>query len=216
MESYCSTDITQLAKAMLAIQKQLAPATKDATNPYTRSRYATLNAVMDACKSALLDNGIWLTQITVPSEPGTVALLTKLTHAETGQYQASITVLPLQKPDCQGAGSAITYARRYALTAMLGMVTEDDDDGEGAKLPPRPTRPMPSPQPQAQPQAQAQSQEQSDLPQLAGVTYHNTTSADGRSYVIATGDTRPGKDQLRAAGFFWNASQKQWWRAATA
>lgn len=214
MESYCSTDITQLAKAMLAVQKQLTPATRDATNPYTRSRYATLNAVMDACKSALLDNGIWLTQITVPSDPGTIALLTKLTHAETGQYQASVTVLPLQKPDCQGAGSAITYARRYALTAMLGMVTEDDDDGEGAKLPPKPTRPIPSPQLQSQPQAQ--SQEQSDLPQIAGVTYRNTTMADGRSYVIATGDTRPGKDRLHAAGFRWDAAQKQWWRAATA
>ena len=164
---------------------------------------------MDACKAALLDNGIWLTQITVPSEPGTIALLTKLTHAETGQYQAALTILPLQKPDCQGAGSAITYARRYALTAMLGMVTEDDDDGEGAKLPPRPTRPMP----QAQPQ---QSQDQSDLPQIAGVTYRNTTMADGRSYVIATGDTRPGKDRLHAAGFRWDAAQKQWWRAATA
>ena len=214
MESYCSNDITQLAKAMLTVQKQLNPATKDATNPYTRSRYATLNAVMDACKTALLDNGIWLTQITVPSEPGTIALLTKLTHAETGQYQASVTVLPLQKPDCQGAGSAITYARRYALTAMLGIVTEDDDDGESAKLPPRPTRPMPSPQPQAQPQVQ--SQDQLDLPQIAGVTYRNTTMADGRSYVIATGDTRPGKDRLHAAGFRWDAAQKQWWRAATA
>lgn len=214
MESYCSNDITQLAKAMLAVQKQLNPATKDATNPYTRSRYSTLNAVMDACKTALLDNGIWLTQITVPSEPGTIALLTKLTHAETGQYQASVTVLPLQKPDCQGAGSAITYARRYALTAMLGIVTEDDDDGESAKLPPRPTRPMPSPQPQAQPQVQ--SQDQLDLPQIAGVTYRNTTMADGRSYVIATGDTRPGKDRLHAAGFRWDAAQKQWWRAATA
>ncbi len=152
MESYCSADITQLAKAMLAVQKQLSPVTKDATNPFTRSRYATLNAVVDTCKKALLDNGIWMTQITVPSEAGTIALLTKLTHAETGQYQASLTVLPLQKPDCQGAGSAITYARRYALTAMLGMVTEDDDDGEGAKLPP--SRPMkPAPQ-QTQPHEQ--------------------------------------------------------------
>ena len=161
--------------------------------------------------AALLDNGIWLTQITVPSEPGTVALLTKLTHAESGQYQTAVTLLPLQKPDCQGAGSAITYARRYALTAMLGMVTEDDDDGEGAKLPPRPTRPMSSQQ-----QTLAQSQEQSDLPQIAGVVYKNTTMADGRSYVIATGNTHPGKDRLHAAGFRWDAAQKQWWRAATA
>lgn len=205
MENYCSSDITHLAKAMLAVQKQIAPVTKDATNPFTRSRYATLNAVVDACKKALLDNGIWFTQITVPSEVGTIALLTKLTHAETGQYQASLTVLPLQKPDCQGAGSAITYARRYALTAMLGMVTEEDDDGEGAKLPPsRPAKPMP------------QAQEQTDLPQIAGVTYRNTTSADGQSYVVACGNTHPGKDRLHAAGFRWDAAQKQWWRAVTA
>ena len=202
MESYCSNDITQLAKAMLAVQKQLAPVTKDATNPFTRSRYATLNAVVDACKTALLDNGIWFTQITVPSEPGTIALLTKLTHAETGQFQAALTVLPLQKPDCQGAGSAITYARRYALTAMLGMVTEDDDDGEGAKLPSRTTKPAP--------------QEQSPLPQIAGVTYRNSASADGRPCIIACGNTHPGKDQLHAAGFRWDAAQKQWWRAVPA
>lgn len=214
MESYCSTDITQLAKAMLTVQKQLAPVTKDAVNPYTRSKYATLNAIMEACKSVLIDNGIWLTQATVPSEPGTIALLTKLTHAETGQYQAALTVLPLQKLDCQAAGAALTYGRRYGLSALLGLVTEDDDDAESTKLPPRPTRPMPSPQPQAQPQAQ--SQDQSDLPQIAGVVYKNTTMADGRSYVIATGNTHPGKDRLHAAGFRWDAAQKQWWRAATA
>ena len=210
MESYCSDDVRQLAKAMLQVQKELAPVTKDALNPYTRSKYATLNAIMEVCKPVLLSHGIWLTQITVPSEPGTVALLTKLTHAETGQYQAALTVLPLQKMDSQSAGAALTYSRRYGLSALLGLVTEDDDDAESTKLPPRPTRPMPSSQPQTQPQ------EQLDLPQIAGVTYRNTTMADGRSYVIATGDTRPGKDQLRAAGFSWNASQKQWWRAATA
>ena len=214
MESYCSDDVRQLAKAMLQVQKELAPVTKDALNPYTRSKYATLNAIMEVCKPVLLSHGIWLTQITVPSEPGTVALLTKLTHAETGQYQAALTVLPLQKMDSQSAGAALTYSRRYGLSALLGLVTEDDDDAESTKLPPRPTRPMPSPQPQAQPQVQ--SQDQLDLPQIAGVTYRNTTMADGRSYVIATGDTRPGKDRLHAAGFRWDAAQKQWWRAATA
>ena len=210
MESYCSDDVRQLAKAMLQVQKELAPVTKDALNPYTRSKYATLNAIMEVCKPVLLSHGIWLTQITVPSEPGTVALLTKLTHAETGQYQAALTVLPLQKMDSQSAGAALTYSRRYGLSALLGLVTEDDDDAESTKLPPKPTRPMSSSQPQTQPQ------EQSDLPQIAGVVYKNTTMADGRSYVIATGDTRPGKDRLHAAGFRWDAAQKQWWRAATA
>ena len=68
-------------------------------------------------------------------------LVTKLTHAESGQWESSLAVVQLPKADPQGMGSAMTYARRYALTAMLGMVTEDDD-GEGAKNGKKsPTRP---------------------------------------------------------------------------
>lgn len=210
MENFCSNDVTQLARALIQVQKQLVPATKDAINPYTRSRYATLNAIMESCREALLNNGIWLTQITVPADPGFIGLLTKLTHAETGQYQAALTILPLQKPDCQAAGSAITYARRYALTAMLGMVTEDDDDGEAAKLPPKSSR-APAPQPQ-----QPFPPLPEELPQLAGVTYRGITTSDGSSYIVATGNTMAGREKLHAAGFRWDASQKYWKRAATA
>lgn len=88
---------------------------------------------MDACRDALIENGIWLCQYPVPAEhPNAISLVTKLTHAESGQWQSSLAVVPLSKADPQGMGSAMTYVRRYALTAMLGMVTEDDD-GEGAK-----------------------------------------------------------------------------------
>ena len=105
---------------------------------------------MEACREALLRHGIWLTQLPVPAPPelgpGHIGLLTKLTHAESGQWQGSLTVVPLPKTDPQGMGSAITYARRYALTAMLGMITEDDD-GEsaraGTQAPPRREQPAP-------------------------------------------------------------------------
>ncbi len=59
--------------------------------------------------------------------PDCLGPMTKLTHTESGQWQASLAVVPLPKADPQGMGSAITYARRYAITAMLGMATEDDD-----------------------------------------------------------------------------------------
>ncbi len=133
MNQYQSENITDLAKALLCVQRTVQPVTKDAENPFTKSWYASLNSVMDACRNALIENGIWMCQYPVPVEQSNfLGLVTKLTHAESGQWQSSLAVVPLPKADPQGMGSAITYARRYALTAMLGMVTEDDD-GEGAK-----------------------------------------------------------------------------------
>ena len=115
----------------------MSPATKDAINSFCRNKYATLTSIMESCRQALIEYGIQLTQITVPltadQSQNHLALLTKLTHAGSGQWQSSLTIVPLPKADPQGMGSAITYARRYTLSAMLGIVTEDDD-GEAAKL----------------------------------------------------------------------------------
>ena len=85
---------------------------------------------MDSCRYALLSNGIWLCQYPVPAEPGYLGLVTKLTHAESGQWQSSLAVVPLPKAEPQGVGISMTYMRRYALSAMLGIVTEEDTDGE--------------------------------------------------------------------------------------
>ena len=95
MQDYNSQDTTELAKALIKVQRQLQPATKDANNPFTKSRYATLNSVMDSCRDALLSNNIWLCQYPVPAEPGYLGLVTKLTHAESGQWQSSLAVVPL-------------------------------------------------------------------------------------------------------------------------
>ena len=130
MKSSCSEQICELAQALIKVQGQLQPALKDTNNPFTKSKYATLNSVMDSCRDALLSNGIWLCQYPVPAEPGYLGLVTKLTHAESGQWQSSLAVVPLPKADPQGVGISMTYMRRYALSAMLGIVTEGDTDGE--------------------------------------------------------------------------------------
>ena len=119
MHNYNSQDTTELAKALINVQRQLQPATKDANNPFTRSKYATLNSVMDSCREALLSNGIWLCQYPVPAEPGYLGLVTKLTHAESGQWQSSLAVVPLPKADPQGVGISMhrnggRYGRRAA------------------------------------------------------------------------------------------------------
>lgn len=228
MNTYCSENITELAQALIAVQKKMTPAMKDGKNPFTKSNYATLNSVMESCREVLLENGIWMTQLPVPAPielgPGYLGLMTKLTHAKSGQWQSSLTVIPLPKTDPQGMGSAITYARRYALTSMLGMITEDDD-AESAKIA-DPNRPQTRPQEQGkyqqrQPRQMREVQDGGDdafptLPHLDGVTYQYVTSQDGRQCIVATGNTHPRKEILRGAGFIWDARQKCWWKYADA
>lgn len=231
MESYQSQDITELAKALLAVQSQLQPALKDAKNPFTKSSYATLNSVMETCRAALLANGILLTQFPVPAAIGHLGLATKLIHAESGQWHSSLAVIPLPKADPQGMGSALTYARRYALVAMLGMVTEDDD-GESAKIPPKMVERSKSSVSRCQTKKRALDRETQgekfsealksppetfeNLPRLEGVEYQRVNAQDGRECIVATGDTRTRSEILTGAGFRWNVQRKCWWKYAAA
>lgn len=233
MHEYQSQDTTKLAAALMQVQRDLQPAIKDATNPFTQNRYATFNCVMETCREMLLANGIWLCQYPVQVEVGHMGLVTKLTHAESGQWQASLAVVPLPKADPQGYGSCITYAKRYSLTAMLGMVTEDDD-GEGAKMPAKQAgsvrRGRSAPQSQNEsPHSPTQGEgtngpskstpvqgDFSKLPRIDGITYQSVTATDGRPCIIATGHTQPKKELLMGAGFKWNAQRKMWWKYADA
>ena len=196
MHNYNSQDTTELAKALINVQRQLQPATKDANNPFTKSKYATLNSVMDSCRDALLSNGIWLCQYPVPAEPGYLGLVTKLTHAESGQWQSSLAVVPLPKADPQGVGISMTYMRRYALSAMLGIVTEEDTDGEfnsdklnrsqrqkNAVTAPQRGKTTQDDSGQAKKILSASnrtSDELSKLPHLDGISYEIVTAQDGR------------------------------------
>jgi len=228
MTPYQSENITELAKALLNVQRTMQPIVKDAENPFTKSWYASLNSVMDACRDALIENGIWLCQYPVPVEqPNSLGLVTKLTHAESGQWQSSLAVVPLPKADPQGMGSAMTYCRRYALTAMLGMVTEDDD-GEGARTgrttPSRPKLPINAPEARKAASSDASIKNKSpatsnrssaaleNLPPLEGITYQQVTAQDGRPCIIASGNTQAKKEILTGAGFRWNPQRKLWWK----
>ncbi len=215
MFEYQSQDVTALAKVLLAVQKQLQPALKDAENPFTKSNYASLNSVMEACREALHSSGIWLTQLPMPTPAhvgeGHVGLMTKLVDTKSGQWQASFMVVPLPKNDPQGMGSAITYARRYALCAMLGIITEDDD-GNAASLPTKRARASTQ-----QGNTPAKKQTTSDnLPHIDGVNYQQVTASDGRVCIVATGSTQAKKELLKSAGFQWNPQRKMWWKYAEA
>ncbi len=230
MESFCSDQIRELAQALIKVQEQLQPATKDANNPFTKSKYATLNSVMDSCRDALLSNGIWLCQYPVPAEPGYLGLVTKLTHAESGQWQSSLAVVPLPKADPQGVGISMTYMRRYALSAMLGIVTEEDTDGElnpdklnrpqkqknavNASQRGKTTQDDSGQAKKVSPPLNRMSEGLSQLPRLDGVSYEIVSAQDGRECILATGNTAAKKEQLSAAGFHWNPQRKIWWKYA--
>ena len=110
-------------KALLEAQKVITHATKDATNPHFKSKYATLESVIDAVKKPLNDVGIYITHST--SIEGN--LMTSLIHAESGESIVSQSPLIMNRQDMQQLGSAQTYAKRFNLTALLNLPTEDDD-----------------------------------------------------------------------------------------
>jgi hypothetical protein len=126
-----SAEIGEIAKALPVAQAAFDPVVLDATNPHFESRYATLDAILSATRPALNANGISFLQ-GVTSEAGAVHILTRLQHT-SGEFIQSPHVVPVSKNDAQGIGSAITYAKRQAAQAILGLSARgEDDDGEGS------------------------------------------------------------------------------------
>ena len=119
----------ELSAALAKAQGQIQGAKKDSTNPHFKSDYADLASVWDACRQALSGNGLSVAQSAENSEHG-YGVTTLLMHS-SGQWLRGTLYLKPMKDDPQGAGSALTYARRYALAAMVG-VAPDDDDGNAA------------------------------------------------------------------------------------
>lgn len=125
------TDLDELAKALAKAQGEMSNAPKDATNPHFKAGYATLASLWDAIRIPLSSNGLCITQ-TFVFENEMLLLVTSLIHS-SGQYIVSkYPIIPI-KTDPQGYGSAVTYARRYALAAMVGIAPEDDDGHEASK-----------------------------------------------------------------------------------
>ena len=121
-----SESIKELATALSKVQGELTYAKKDSANPFFKSRYADLESVWDACRSLLAANGLSVIQMPGNYFEGRMWLVTKLCHT-SGEWIEQEMSVPVQKPDAQGAGSALTYMRRYALAAFVGVVQADDD-----------------------------------------------------------------------------------------
>jgi len=129
-----SEQINELAGALALAQAELENAVKSSNNPHFRSKYADLAEVLNTVRPVLAKHGISVVQAPgYAHEPKVVAVETTLMH-KSGQWVASTVAAPVAKPDAQGVGSAITYCRRYALAAMVG-IAQEDDDGNAASRP---------------------------------------------------------------------------------
>lgn len=127
-----SESINELAGALAKAQGDMKAAAKSKENPFFKSSYADLPAIWEACRDALAKNGLAVVQ--APQSDGTaITLETTLVHS-SGQWMRSRYPVNPTKQDPQGYGSALSYAKRYCLAAMVGVVADDgsDDDGEAA------------------------------------------------------------------------------------
>lgn len=124
-----SDDIAALSKALAAAQGEMRNATLNRVNPHFKNRYADLAAIRDAVVPTLAKHGIAVVQATATDEQG-FRLVTRLTH-ESGQWLEGSYPLAIQQ-NAQAMGSQLTYARRYALSAITGISADEDDDAESA------------------------------------------------------------------------------------
>jgi hypothetical protein len=128
-----SESIANLTLALSIVQGKMTYAVKDSANPFFKSKYADLESVWDACRSLLSENGLAVMQFPGEYYDGAMRLTTIISH-KSGEFMSQEMSVPVTKPDAQGAGSALTYMRRYALAAVVGVV-QADDDGNAASSP---------------------------------------------------------------------------------
>lgn len=125
-----SEQINELAAALVAFQAEVPAIPKTATNPFFRSKYADLADVKAVADPIATNHKLCVTQWPSSNDKGDT-LVTQLLHA-SGQFIRSEMDLHPVKNDPQAQGSALTYGRRYAYMAALGLVADQDDDGNAA------------------------------------------------------------------------------------
>lgn len=121
----------EVTKALLNAQKAFPVIKKDANNLFFKSKYADLASILETVIPILNKQGLVLVQHPI-TEGDRIGVRTVIYHGESGENIVSDFTVNLAKNDPQGAGSAITYCRRYAVVSILGLNVDDDDDGNTA------------------------------------------------------------------------------------
>ena len=135
----------KLAEALARAQAAMHPAKMDAKNPFFGFRYATLSSVWGACRDALTANGLAVVQQATASG-AQVSVTSRLLHTSGESVDGGTLSLTAKDASPQAVGSALTYARRYSLAALVGVCPDENDDANGAQEaePPAPKKPTAS------------------------------------------------------------------------
>ena len=131
-----SESIAGLAAALAKAQGQMKSAVKDSANLFFKSKYADLASVVAAIRVAFAANGLSYVQTVEPSDKDEVRVETTILHSSGEWISCGVLSLPVSKSDAQGYGSALTYARRYSLSAATGVAPEDDDGNAASSAKP--------------------------------------------------------------------------------
>lgn len=175
-----SETIGVIAPALVKAQAEIKPITKDSTNPAFRSKYTSLDAIMEVVRPVLAKNALIVVQSvldTIDGEHSTsITVESRVIHS-SGEWIAGVVQVPVMQQTSHGFGSALSYGRRYSLSALLSLASDEDDDGNGAIG-----------QQQARPQIKPGPPVQTTLKKLAPTPkpipgYHN-----GSHYVIGEED----------------------------
>ncbi len=141
-----SETFAKLGAALVAAQAQIKGVAKNSTNPHFKTKYASLDDIVAAIRPVLASHKLAIVQGAcdpIVDHGGSLegfSVETMLIH-ESGEWIANAAIVPLTKVDAQGAGGAMTYGRRYGLSALLSLATDEDDDGNVAATPRRAAKP---------------------------------------------------------------------------
>jgi hypothetical protein len=131
-----SQSIANLTASLVKAQARIEGAAKDKTNPHFRSKYADLSSVVEAIKGPITDQGLAYTQVLHDAD-ASAKVETIILHSSGEWLSCGVISVPVSKHDAQGYGSALTYARRYSLSAAFGVAPEDDDGNAAAAAAPK-------------------------------------------------------------------------------
>lgn len=124
-----SETITEIAKALAKFQSEVSDPNRTKENAFLKSKYVTLDSLLQAVRPVLANNGLSFLQVPFTGTD-VVSVTTMLLH-ESGEWlESDPFTLPLMKKDPQGVGSVVTYARRYSLSSILGVAWDEDDDAQ--------------------------------------------------------------------------------------
>ena len=127
-----SESIAELSKALAKFQEEVKQPLKDKNNPFFKSKYVPLENVVEAITDVAPKNGLSFVQWALNDENGRVGVATMLMH-ESGEWiEFDAVHMKADKETAQGAGALITYLKRYSLSAVFGITSDQDDDGNGA------------------------------------------------------------------------------------